>query len=444
MGFSTDRQTLDDLNIFGHQRKQSIYGLFNQTTTRGGGQLLEQMFKHPLSNAAEINRRVNIIQFFSLMPAFKFSSHQLDVVEKYLQNTDVRTKLGTDGISLIKKLSNIVAEDPTTRFVSEGVNGVISLMQCLLGFFESLNVPQANPYHEDRDTAITLLTNINKDGILREKQSKKLTPAQIAGYDVYFRFDNRDKLSKLLKYIYLADVYFTLSKVAKERKLSFPFALNKPGPEIIIEQVFHLQLSQPVPNNFRLSAGQNVMFLTGANMAGKSTFMKTVGVSLYLAHMGFPVPAKSLSFSVMDGIYTTINLPDNLGMGTSHFYAEVLRVKKIAKELAQSKKILVIIDELFRGTNVKDAFEATVAITGAFSCLSGSGFIISTHIIEAAETIGKNYANINFSYLPTRMKDNTPFYTYNIEQGITEDRHGMVIINNEGILDILQNGQKTK
>jgi len=162
---------------------------------------------------------------------------------------------------------------------------------------------------------------------------------------------------------------------------------------------------------------------------------------MYLAHMGFPVAAREMEFSVLDGIYTTINLSDNLSIGASHFYAEVLRIKKIAKELSAGKNIFVIFDELFRGTNVKDAYEATIAITTAFAKKRNSVFVISTHIIEAGEVL-KEHANISFKYLPTRMKGTTPEYTYTLESGITDDRHGMIIINNEGILELLKKKRK--
>jgi hypothetical protein len=68
-------------------------------------------------------------------------------------------------------------------------------------------------------------------------------------------------------------------------------------------------------------------------------------------------------------------------------------------------------------------------------------FVISTHIIEAGEVLKERCANINFVYLPTRMEGSRPVYTYTLEKGITEDRHGMVIINNEGILEILKQGR---
>jgi DNA mismatch repair ATPase MutS len=199
-----------------------------------------------------------------------------------------------------------------------------------------------------------------------------------------------------------------------------------------------------VGNALRITPDSNVIFLTGANMAGKSTFMKSLGIALFLAHMGFPVPASRMEFSVLDGIYTTINLPDNLGMGASHFYAEVLRVKKMAHELSQSKRLFIIFDELFRGTNVKDAYEATIAITSAFAQKRRSLFVISTHIIEAGDVLKKKWDNISFKYLPTRMNGKTPVYTYTLQTGITADRHGMIIINNERILEILEQGKNKK
>jgi DNA mismatch repair ATPase MutS len=159
--------------------------------------------------------------------------------------------------------------------------------------------------------------------------------------------------------------------------------------------------------------------------------------------MGFPVAATAMEFSVMDGMYTTINLPDNLGIGASHFYVEVLRVKKVATELGKGQSIFVIFDELFRGTNVKDAQEATVAVTRSFSAQKTSLFIISSHIVEAGDDL-KTKDNIGFHYLPTRMNGHVPEYTYTLQKGITDDRHGMIIIRNEGILEILKNGNRKK
>src|SRR5690606_258638 len=109
-----------------------------------------------------------------------------------------------------------------------------------------------------------------------------------------------------------------------------------------MKAVYHPELPKPVPNDISMNGNDTVIFLTGANMAGKSTLLRSLATAIYLAHMGFPVAAEEMELSVMDGIYTTINLPDNLGIGASHFYAEVLRVKKVAAELQKGKSIFVI------------------------------------------------------------------------------------------------------
>jgi len=144
-----------------------------------------------------------------------------------------------------------------------------------------------------------------------------------------------------------------------------------------------------------------------------------------------------MQFSIKDGIYSSINVPDNLDMGLSHFYAEVLRVKKVAEEVSKEKDLVIIFDELFKGTNVKDAYDATLAVTAAFSEYRNCLFIVSTHIIEAGEVL-KQQSNIQMLYLPTVMNGNIPVYTYQLQPGISSDRHGMMIIENEGILEMLE------
>jgi hypothetical protein len=86
---------------------------------------------------------------------------------------------------------------------------------------------------------------------------------------------------------------------------------------------------------------------------------------------------------------------------------------------------------------VKDAYDATLSVTAAFAGYRKCWFVISTHIIEVGETLRQRSDNLRFAYLPTVMEGMTPRYPYILEKGITSDRHGMLIIENEGILDIL-------
>lgn len=445
MLFTTDKQTQEDLNIYGKQGTDSILSLFNKTSTVNGVRILEDMFTYPLSDADAINKRSGTISYLKAIKAvFPFGSELFDQAEPYLANIDERTKLSAERHSIEKKLSNLVAADAEYKQIVNGIIALIEIIKQLDSLLKSTLLISGSPLKNDPETiGISKLFTIEPLSLLLNETAKgKLSKEKLAAYDTLLRFRHRETIRQILRYIYQLDVFITVARVATERNFVFPNALGRESHHIAIDSFYHPQLKNAVANNLNIDPANNVVFLTGANMAGKSTFMKSLGIAMYLAHMGFPVAAKKMEFSVLDGIYTTINLPDNLGIGASHFYAEVLRIKKVAKELGAGKNIFVIFDELFRGTNVKDAYEATIAITSAFAKKRNSVFVISTHIIEAGPVLKERCDNISFKFLPTRMNGTVPEYTYTLETGITDDRHGMIIINNEGILDMLNKRKK--
>ncbi|QEC45136.1 MutS-related protein [Pseudobacter ginsenosidimutans] len=426
----TDEQTIEDLRIFGKRDSQGLFDLYNYSNTRGAETVLKEMFTKPLSDQQEINRRSNIIKYFSGMDMqFPFEGALFDMAEKYLIAADEQKKQGMQHSVLSEKE------------ISHGVTALITLVQQIKAFIEKKEIIAMESWSKEREVIASLLLDPAFEPVMREQGKAKLSYAAITAYDLLFRHRERNKIEQLLAQIYQLDVYLSVAKVARDKNFVFPRALEKGKSILRLKGVYHPELAKPVSNDFGMSPKQNAVFLTGANMAGKSTFLRSVSTAVYVAHIGFPVAAEEMEFSVLDGIYTTINLPDNLGIGASHFYAEVLRVKKVAAELQANKSLFIIFDEMFRGTNVKDAHEATVEITIAFAAKRNSMFIISSHIVEAGERL-QQVPNIGFQFLPTRMNGNVPEYTYTLERGITADRHGMIIIRNEGILETLKNGRK--
>lgn len=426
----TDDQTIEDLGIFGKRNGGGIYDIYNCSNTHGGEMLLQEIFRHPLSDKEAINRRSSIIENFGrLAIPFPYNASLFDAVEKYLSVVEDSTKNKSNTATLGEKE------------IQHGVGAVIEIIRLTKDFIEREEVKHIQAYTVERELIASLINNTAFEPVLRERSKGKLAYSAVTAYDALFRISERKQVEKLLGYIYYLDVYMSVAATAMQRKFVFPKALDKGSGELNLEGVYHPSLKHPVTNDIRMDTAGNVIFLTGANMAGKSTFLRSLSTALYIAHMGFPVAARSMQFSVMDGIYTTINLPDNLGIGASHFYMEVLRVKKVAAALSTGKSYFILFDELFRGTNVKDAHEATVAVTKGFAEHRNSMFIISSHIVEAGEAL-KQEENIHFLYLPTLMNGHVPEYTYKLEQGITEDRHGMIIIRNESILETLENGRK--
>lgn len=439
MSFKVDKQTLNDLAIFGNGRKKSVYDIFNKTFTRGGAGLLEDMFLYPLSDQESINERVDVINYYKEENIqFPFPSTIFDAIEFYLSNIDKRTQLLNRDNTLGHHVKNVLGSNTEYAQIHQGIVGCIQLLNTLDSFLNGLNDRIKNRTINDINSNLrTLLRYPSWEWYKKEKGKKKLSYESAVAYDRILRFEEREQFRKILHYVYLIDVYTAVATVTKEQNFVFAKAESVDTNHFNIKGVFHPFVENAVDNDLSVDAQSNIIFLTGANMAGKSTFMKSLGIAIFLAHVGFPVPAKEMTFSPRNGLYTTINLPDNLNMGYSHFYAEVLRLKKVAQEVNKTPKLIIIFDELFRGTNVKDAYDATIAVTEAFSDIKDCIFLISTHIMEAGEVLKKSCNNINYIYLPTIMEGSMPKYTYKIAKGITDDRHGMVIINSERILEII-------
>ncbi|RZS74851.1 MutS-related protein [Pseudobacter ginsenosidimutans] len=439
MSFIADQQTLTDLNLTGRYNTHSIYNLFNKTVTEGGASLLDEMFQYPLVNADEINQRGRVIRFFQEEARFPLSNNQVKALEDYLSTKGEKLALNSyihSGRSWLWRTLGIDDTYDNHRMVLLSSIGALNKLRV---YFNNLLEKPTGELFDQRIGEICAAFNDQRLGWLKEAGDiQNHSVLKLARFDHCLRHTFYQQMQKLMKLLFELDVYIAVGKVASERGFQFATALHADDNLLVFEDLKHPALENGKGNGLALNSDRNVLFLTGANMAGKSTFMKSVAIAVYLAHMGFPVAARQMRLSVRDGIFSSINVPDNLGQGYSHFYAEVLRVKQVALEVRAGKKLLVIFDELFKGTNVKDAFDATFSVTEAFSERRECLFVISTHIIEVGEVLQRQCNNILFSYLPTVMKGMTPTYTYKLEEGITADRHGMMILKNERIIESIE------
>ena len=337
----------------------------------------------------------------------------------------------------MEKSAAVVTQDKAYEELNKEVCKTIELLNRFYDFANKLQ-DQESPYRDQLELIKKTFTHPKLSWLKQEQGITDQPLLKLVKYDYQLRTGMYAQMRQLTQMIFHLDVYIAVSAVSKQRRFNYALALPKSSNKLSITNLYHPAVENAVGNSVSLHQDKNILFLTGANMAGKSTLMKSFGIGVYLAHMGFPVAASQMEFSVKDGLYTSINVPDNLDMGYSHFYAEVLRVKTVAEEVAGDKDVYVIFDELFKGTNVKDAYDATYSITEAFSENRNCFFVISTHIIEVGESLAQQCGNFWFAYLPTVMQGNVPHYTYQLTEGITSDRQGMVIIENEGILEIIK------
>ena len=143
-----------------------------------------------------------------------------------------------------------------------------------------------------------------------------------------------------------------------------------------------------------------------------------------------------MTCSLFEGILSNINVTDNIARGESFFFNEVQRIRNTILKINDGNKWLVLIDELFKGTNIKDAMKCSLAVIEGLVKMRQSIFVLSTHLYEIGEEL-RNHQNIQFSYFETEIEDDQLVFNYHLRPGISNDRIGYLILKREKVLELL-------
>lgn len=187
-----------------------------------------------------------------------------------------------------------------------------------------------------------------------------------------------------------------------------------------------------VTNDFGIGNPQKTLIVTGANMAGKSTFLRTLGINMVLALNGAPVFAKEFSCPIV-GLRTGMRTADSLKDHQSYFYAELNRLHSIVEELREQKPLLILLDEILKGTNSTDKQAGSIALVKQllnYPCLS----IIATHDLALGELEGQFPEQVmNYHFEPTIENDELSF-DYTLKRGIAEKMNATFLMKKMGII----------
>lgn len=440
MKFEIDKQTLKDLNVFGTSPSdKSLFSLFDATFCAGGKKKLTAFFSNPSDDIVFLTERKETIAFLQkhFPEGINLDKNSLDFAEYYYRHANFLAEvpsLYTVFVKFLNRLNNY----KKFHLIDKGVLSSVKLIESLHSFAQLLGEKCALEECPRllRERVTELLKRLDQEEYKDAIHPKRLNAFEIIRMDYVFRKTHRSDLSFFLEFIYELDAYISVANTARKHGFSYPEILPQADNILQAEGLFHPMVENAVSSDVSIDAARKLLFVTGPNMAGKSTFLKALGLSAYLAHIGFPVPASKMRLSALSGISTTINLADDLNLGYSHFYAEVKRIRNVAEMLESHPNMLVIFDELFRGTNVKDAYDGTLAIASAFSAVKSSFFVLSSHIVEVAETLEQK-DGIQFGYFEVNAPTGDPSYTYRMKEGISDIRLGMHIIRKEGLIDFI-------
>ena len=433
-----DKTTLNDLSIFHSDEEQSVFHHLNFTTTIGGREYFRHFLSNPYSDINKIKETQRILQVIlkkekewptiitngTVMVIEKFFETAMGAIPKEASPAGAFffRLLNTSDYSLLKY---------SVRYFLDFIQGV----QQLVALFN----------HEDHPAMLLGLTDrighlVNKpilNSMTKGNKPNKLSTVEVLNLGYFLRHHYKQETLELVTIFSKLDAYYGMAIAGKKLNFTFPSIEIKNTPYIKAQGLFHLLLPSPVAYDVVLNDQQNFLFLTGANMAGKSTFIKAVGVSVYLAHIGMAVPAKSLALSLFDGLLSNIQVEDNLLKGESYFFNEVKRVKKTIEKINDGRNWLILIDELFKGTNVQDAMKCSTIVIEGLRKLKNTLFILSTHLYEIGEDL-RQYPNIKFSFFETHIKEGQLIFSYQLKDGISNDRLGFLILKREGVVDMLE------
>lgn len=434
-----DKATLSDLSIFSTEGNTDVFELINRTTTHAGKAKLLRHLHTPPKTYADLCDTQQTIAY-------------------WMTNKQHWPSIITNG-TLVMLSSFFEAADrtaPPPTGLAGTVNGYLQKWLNKREYFHiKFSLSHLSDFLRGCQQLAALVANNNLP-LLLQKELNTITDglqhplvAQLQALDgsqpfpVLARLQYRarrelkntvylliDSYSRLDAWQSMATATVELGWVLPGLAPSFPLCLEATA-------LCHPLLAQATPYNVDLGATRNFMVLTGANMSGKTTFMRSLGIGAFLAHLGMGVPAQHMRISFLEGIVTNMHVQDNILRGESYFFAEVQRMKQTALQLQQPIPHLALMDELFKGTNVHDACECTKAVMEGMLLQKTHLIVLSTHLYEVARQFS-SHSGLYFAYFVTHSADNGDFtFSYRLQEGISNDRIGYRILLQEGVIAIL-------
>lgn len=186
-----------------------------------------------------------------------------------------------------------------------------------------------------------------------------------------------------------------------------------------------------IDNSIEIKHDSELMLVTGSNMAGKSTYLRSIGVNVILAMAGAPVCAKDFTVSHVQ-VISSMRITDNLAESTSTFYAELKKLKRIIEKVNAGEKVFILLDEILRGTNSLDRHTGSVALVKQL-IKHHAAAIIATHDLELAELKNEFPANIINYHFDVQVSNDELYFDYKLKPGVCNSLNASILMKKIGI-----------
>lgn len=419
----------NDLNIL-----QEILPLFDFTHNDFSKETLISIIKEPLSSTEEILKRQEILKGFIINVDFlkDYSYSPMDLFEVY---TFLGNYASIETSRRGLKLRLLLSERERHQTIGKYIQLVLLFHKMHFYYLRRIDIKYFPEDYKREILCINdFLSSFNLsyyEELIREQRFKIKHIVELIS--IISEKARRGELNAFWKRYFLFEAYLSISKAIVKYGFSFPIFSES---VLSFEQLYHPLIKEPVKNSF--STNYNINLITGPNMSGKSTFLKAVGLCVYLGHLGLGVPAAKAEMPFFDCISISINLNDDIVSGYSHFMTEVVSLKKVVIQAANGKKCFAVFDELFRGTNIEDAVEISDTTIKGLLRFKNSFFFISTHLHQLKEMAEVKSGMVATYFVDCNLRDQIPEFTYLLQKGWSDLRVGRILFEREGLNEILK------
>ena len=466
-----------DLDIF---EKGALYHSINRCTTADGEELLQQLILNPKRSSEDIIKMQDSVK--EMMPLREVSHNISSISYKNPVSLDNFIKTVSRDITPPKKIAVIYvyisASATILSFIAYGFGLIPSFIPLGLFIYQfttaSLFAKKTNDEYSKLNKAnnaakiYLLISETIKDNNFQSEMLKSIKDDMCAVSSkvkelqkINSEFDQRNSgLYYLISNgLFLRDIIlsYKINKWIKENIYNIPvwnkaaayidvinsisvfgynnsdfiFPVINSSTIIKAENMSHplIDSLKRVGNNIEINKTHKFLIITGANMAGKSTFIRSIGVNLILASMGAPVCASSFEFSSVD-IFSSMRTSDKLMDSSSYFHAELQRLKLLKEKAEKSEKMLVLLDEILKGTNSQDKLQGSKLVLLKFIKLNITG-ILATHdtaLGSLSEEYIENFENYFFDFDIDEIGE--MHFDYKLKKGISNNMNASILLKN--------------
>src|SRR5690554_2957201 len=394
-----DLVTLKDLGMYAPEG--SVFELINMSISKESELLLRKWIENPpITYSALIDQQeaVRFLLHHDHLFSRKISNGTIIMIRRFYEaNNRTISKPNAAFLLSAKLMKKFFKKD----LMAEELFSLQHFIDLFQGCHDLMALQEFNPPSAIQKILNAIKIDLDDPFIAKLLDYDQPTIEQKSAVLAYtLKTNYKSRIIRLIGYFVSLDSYHALAKATKEHNWNFPEILPSEELTFDAKQFYHPIIQSPVKYDLSFDAQKHFLFLTGANMSGKSTLIRTIGITSLLAHLGCGVPADSLKISFLKGIITNMHIEDNIFLGESFFFSEVQRMHTTAQKLHNSKYYLVLMDELFKGTNVHDAYECSAAVIKGLLNKNQNLMALSTHLYELHDDF-KNQQQVFFKYFIT-------------------------------------------